>query len=316
MALKLSELAKQKELLAGGHRLCAGCGASIAVRQVLHAVPENAYVVACCPTGCLEVSTTIYPYTTWRTSFIHSAFENAAATISGVETAYRALKKQGKVNENFRFVVFGGDGGTYDIGLQALSGMLERGHRVVYVCYNNEAYMNTGIQRSGATQLGTWTTTSPYGERKAGKDQNRKDLTAIAAAHNIPYVAQAAVHNWRDTVVKARKAFEVDGPAFLNILSPCHRGWRYPMEKTIELSRMATESCIWPLYEVENGQWRLTYKVRDKKPIRDYLKAQGRFAHLFKGENEKIIEELQAFTDWQWQKLLERCGEVALQSGS
>lgn len=309
MALKLSDLARQKELLTGGHRLCAGCGASIAVRQVLHAVPENSFIVACSPTGCLEVSTTIYPYSAWRTSFIHSAFENAAATISGVETAYRALKKKGKISEDFRFVVFGGDGGTYDIGMQALSGLLERGHRVVYVCYNNEAYMNTGIQRSGATQLGAWTTTSPYGDGSTGKGQNRKDLTAIAAAHNIPYAAQAAIHNWRDTVSKAQKAFQADGSALLNILAPCHRGWRCPMDKTVEISKMATECCIWPLYEVENGNWRLTSKVRDKKPLRDYLKMQGRFAHLFTPENEGVIERLQEFTDEQWDRLLERCGE-------
>ena len=309
MALKLSEITKQKELLCGGHRLCAGCGASIAVRQVLHSVPEDAQVVACCPTGCLEVSTTIYPYQAWRTSFIHSAFENAAATISGVETAYRSLKKQGKIKDNYYFVVFGGDGGTYDIGIQALSGMLERGHRALYVCYNNEAYMNTGIQRSGATQLGQWTTTSPNGEKSIGKTQNRKDLTAIAAAHNIPYVAQAAVHNWRDTMTKARKAFEVDGPSLINILAPCHRGWRFPMEKCIEMSKMATESCIWPLYEIEDGEWHLTHKVRNKKPLREYLEAQGRFSHLFTPENEGVIDQLESFTELQWQKLLERCGE-------
>lgn len=309
MALKLSDLTHKEELLTGGHRLCAGCGAPIAVRQVLHAVPENTQVVTCCPTGCLEVSTTIYPYSSWRTAYIHSAFENAAATISGVEAAYRALKKKGKISEDFRFVVFGGDGGTYDIGLQALSGMLERGHRVVYVCYNNEAYMNTGIQRSGATQLGTWTTTSPFGERSAGKAQNRKDLTAIAAAHNIPYVAQAAIHSWRDTVNKARKAFQADGSALLNILAPCHRGWRYPMEETVEISRLATETCIWPLYEVENGKWRLTHKVRQKRPLREYLEKQGRYSHLFRPENEASLEQLQAFTDRQWEQLLLRCGE-------
>jgi pyruvate ferredoxin oxidoreductase beta subunit len=309
MALKLSELVKQKELLAGGHRMCAGCGAPIAVRQVLHAAPQDVQIVVSGATGCLAVSTAIYPYSAWQTSFIHSAFENASATISGIEAAYIALKKQGKIGKDFRFVVFGGDGGTYDIGFQALSGMLERGHRVLYVCYNNEAYMNTGTQRSGATPMGTWTTTSPYGKNSSGKTQNRKDLTAIAAAHNIPYVAQAAVHNWRDTVTKAQKAFAVDGPAFLNILSPCHRGWRYPMEKTIELSKMATEACIWPLYEVENGEWRLTGKVQNKQDLRGYLKVQGRFSHLFKPENEGVIEQMQVFVDQQWEALLARCGE-------
>ncbi|EEG77945.1 thiamine pyrophosphate-dependent enzyme [Dethiobacter alkaliphilus] len=309
MAIKLKELVRQKELLTGGHRLCAGCGASVAVRQVLHALPENVHAVTCSPTGCLEVSTTIYPYNAWRISFIHSAFENAAATISGVETAYRALKKKGKISEDFRFIVFGGDGGTYDIGFQAFSGLLERGHRAVYVCYNNEAYMNTGIQRSGATQFGAWTTTSPHGDSSAGKGQNRKDLTAIAAAHNIPYVAQAAVHNWRDTITKARKAFQADGPAVLNILAPCHRGWRYPMEQTIEMSKLATQSCIWPLYEVENGTWRLTAKIKEKTPLRDYMKPQGRFAHLFKPGNEGVLDLLQEFVDEQWERLQQQCAE-------
>lgn len=309
MSLKLSDLTKQRELLTGGHRLCAGCGASVAVRQVMHAMPENTAVVSACPTGCLEVSTTIYPYTSWRNSFIHSAFENAGATMSGVETAYRLFKKKGKLDDDYRFVIFGGDGGTYDIGFQSLSGMLERNHRVLYVCYNNEAYMNTGIQRSGATQMGQWTTTSPYGTQSYGKVQNRKDLTAIAAAHNIPYVGQAAIHNWRDTVTKARKALEKDGAAFLNILSPCHRGWRFPMNQTIEMTKLATEACIWPLYEVDEGKWRLTYKVRNKKPLREYLKLQGRFAHLFKPENEHIIDQLQQFVDEQWNLLLEKCGE-------
>ncbi len=309
MALKLSELAKKTDHLAGGHRLCPGCGASIAVRQVLLAAPENSHIVVSGATSCLAVSTSIYPYNAWRVSFIHSAFENAAATISGVETAYRALKKQGKINKDTYFVVFAGDGGTYDIGFQALSGMLERGHRALYVCYNNEAYMNTGIQRSGATQLGTWTTTSPHGEKSYGKIENRKDLTAIAAAHNVPYVAQAGIHNWRDTVTKAQKAFQADGATLLNILAPCQRGWRYPMEKTIEVTKLATETGIWPLYEVEDGVWRLTQKVRNKKPIVEYLKTQGRFSHLFKPENDGVIDRLQAFIDKQYAQLLERCGE-------
>ncbi len=309
MALKLSELINKTDRLAGGHRLCPGCGASIAVRQILLAVPEGAHVVATGATSCLAVSTAIYPYNSWRISFIHSAFENAGATISGIETAYRALKKQGEISKETYFVVFAGDGGTYDIGFQALSGMLERGHRALYVCYNNEAYMNTGIQRSGATQLGTWTTTSPYGEKSYGKTENRKDLTAIAAAHNVPYVAQASVHNWRDTVLKAKKAFSADGASLINILAPCQRGWRHPMEKTIEIAKLATETGIWPLYEVEEGEWRLTSKVRTRKPIREYLQAQGRFSHLFKPENQDVIDRLQAFVDKQYRQLLLRCGE-------
>jgi pyruvate ferredoxin oxidoreductase beta subunit len=270
-------------------------------------VPDNVRLVVANPTGCLEVSTTIYPYNSWNTSFIHCAFENAASTLSGVEAAYQSLKKQGKVKDDYRFIAFGGDGGTYDIGLQALSGAFERGHRLIYVCYNNEAYMNTGIQRSGATIKGSWTTTTPHGTGSFGKEQNRKDLTAIAAAHNIPYVAQASISNWRDLVKKAQKAFAVDGPAFINVLAPCHRGWRFPMEKTIEIAKLAVQTRVWPLYEVENGKWNLTTKTKDRLPIEDYLKTQGRFAHLFQEENKHVVELLQKHVDQEWEKLNNLC---------
>jgi len=308
MSTNLKELINKPEILSGGHRLCAGCGAPIAVRQVLMGVPDDVKLVVACSTGCLEVSTTIYPYTSWNCSFIHSAFENVAATISGVETAYNSLKEQGKVEDEYRFVVFSGDGGTYDIGFQSLSGALERGHRMIYVCYNNEAYMNTGIQRSGATILGQWTTTSPIGDKSFGKKENQKNMTAIAAAHNIPYVAQASISHWRDLLRKVEKAFTVDGPVFLNVLAPCHRGWRYPMEQTIEISKLAVQSCIWPLYEVDNGKWNLTTKVTDKKPIEEYLKPQGRFSHLFK-DSPEVITEIQERVDIEWDRLLFLCGE-------
>jgi pyruvate ferredoxin oxidoreductase beta subunit len=307
MSTKLTDLTQKPEVLTGGHRLCAGCGAPIAVRQVLMGAPDNVKLVIANPTGCLEVSTTIYPYNSWNVSFIHCAFENAASTLSGVEAAYQSLKKQGKIEEEYRFVAFGGDGGTYDIGLQALSGALERGHRLIYVCYNNEAYMNTGIQRSGATIKGSWTTTTPHGADSYGKEQNRKDLTAIAAAHNIPYVAQASISNWRDLVKKAQKAFAADGPAFINVLSPCHRGWRFPMEKTIEVAKLAVQTRVWPLYEVENGKWSLTTKAKNKLPVVDYLKTQGRFAHLFQDGNEGIVELLQEYVDQEWEKLSSLC---------
>ncbi|MGI5875930.1 MAG: thiamine pyrophosphate-dependent enzyme [Dethiobacteria bacterium] len=307
MSTKLIDLTQKPEILTGGHRLCAGCGAPIVVRQVLMGVPDNVRLVVANPTGCLEVSTTIYPYNSWNTSFIHCAFENAASTLSGVEAAYQSLKKQGKVKDDYRFIAFGGDGGTYDIGLQALSGAFERGHRLIYVCYNNEAYMNTGIQRSGATIKGSWTTTTPHGTGSFGKEQNRKDLTAIAAAHNIPYVAQASISNWRDLVKKAQKAFAVDGPAFINVLAPCHRGWRFPMEKTIEIAKLAVQTRVWPLYEVENGKWNLTTKTKDRLPIEDYLKTQGRFAHLFQEENKHVVELLQKHVDQEWEKLNNLC---------
>jgi len=307
MSTKLKDLVMKPEILSGGHRLCAGCGAPIAVRQMLMGAPDNVKLVIANPTGCLEVSTTIYPYTAWKASYIHCAFENAASTLSGAEAAYQSMKEQGRIEEDFRFVAFGGDGGTYDIGLQALSGALERGHRLIYVCYNNEAYMNTGIQRSGATQLGSWTTTSPHGSNSSGKKENRKDLTAIVAAHNIPYVAQASISHWKDLVRKAQKAFAADGPAFINVLAPCHRGWRYDMEKTVEIAKMAVQNCIWPLYEVDNGKWNLTTKVPKKQDVLEYLKMQGRFSHLFKEDNKHLLPIIQQNIDEEWEKLLKKC---------
>ena len=303
----LKNLSQKKELLTGGHRLCAGCGASIAVRQILSALDDP--VVVGNATGCLEVATTIYPFTAWGTPFIHNAFENVAATISGVEAMYSSLKRQGKIDREIKFVAFGGDGGTYDIGLQSLSGALERGHNLVYVCYDNEAYMNTGIQRSSATPRGAWTTTSPAGKVIPGKTQYRKDLTEIIAAHNIPYVAQASIWRWNDLAEKARKAFYTDGPAFLNVLSPCHRGWRYNMEDTIKIVKLAIQTNFWPLYEIENGKWKLNYKPKERKPIKEWLELQGRFKHLFNPDNKHIIEKIQEDIDKKWQILLARCEE-------
>jgi pyruvate ferredoxin oxidoreductase beta subunit len=301
----IKELSQMPERLSPGHRLCPGCGATLAVRQILMGT-KNPIVVGSA-TGCLEVSTTIYPYTAWKTPFIHNAFENAAATMSGVETAYNALKKKGKITEDIKFLSFGGDGGTYDIGLQSLSGMLERGHNIVYVCYNNEAYMNTSIQRSGATPCGANTTTSPAGKVGTGKVQREKDLTAIVAAHNIHYVAQATIFNWRDLVNKATKAFEAKGPAFLNVLTPCFRGWRFAAEDTIEMSKLAADTGFWPLYEVENGVWKMTYTPKEKKPVVDFLKPQLRFKHLFEEKNKPILEKIQAQVDSNLAKLEKLC---------
>ncbi len=301
----LKELVKRPEVLTGGHRLCAGCGASIAVRQVLLGTEDP--VVVGCATGCVEVATTIYPYTAWKSSFIHNAFENVAATISGVETAYLALKKKGKIKKEIKFIAFGGDGGTYDIGLQSLSGALERGHNMVYVCYDNEAYMNTGIQRSGATPCGASTTTQPAGKVKPGKEQFRKDLTSIVAAHHIPYAAQAGIFHWKDLVNKAEKAFKVDGPAFLNILAPCHRGWRYPMEKTLEIAKLAIDTGFWPLFEVEKGVWKINIRPKQRKPIIEWIKSQGRYKHLLKEENKHIVERIQKEVDDYWKYLEGMC---------
>ena len=303
----LKELSKKEDILSGGHRLCAGCGASIVVKQVLSALDDPVVVVNA--TGCLEVSTTIYPYTSWRSPFIHNAFENAAATISGAEAMFRSLKKQGKIDKEIKFIAFGGDGGTYDIGVQSLSGALERGHNFIYVCYDNEGYMNTGIQRSSATPRGAWTTTTPAGKVTPGKTQYRKDLTAVVVAHNIPYVAQASIWRWNDLIEKSRKAFYIDGPAFINVLSPCPRGWRFDSKDTIELAKLAVQTNFWPLYEVEQGKWKLNYRPKERKPVKEWMESQGRYKYLFRPENEHIIKEIQEDIDKNWEKLLAKCGE-------
>lgn len=291
--------------------MCAGCGAPTVVRGILRALkPEDKAVVGVA-TGCLEVSTSIYPYTAWKDSFIHNAFENAAATVSGAEAAYKALKKKGKVTEDYKFIAFGGDGGTYDIGLQSLSGAMERGHDMVYVCYDNGAYMNTGIQRSSATPKYANTTTSPAGSVLPGKMQYRKDLAAVIAAHGIPYVAQSAItQNMKDLYEKAEKAIYTPGPAFLNVLAPCPRGWRYDTPKLLEISKLAVDTCVWPLYEVVNGEWKLTYKPKEKLPVEEWLKPQGRFKHLFEKNNAHLIKELQEEVDRRWENLLKLCGEA------
>lgn len=305
----LKELSKKKELFTGGHRLCSGCGIPPIVRLILRSTEDP--IVAATSTGCLEVGTTVYPYTAWRIPWIHSAFENAAATISGIESAYRALKKRGRIpaGKNIKFVAFGGDGGTYDIGLQALSGALERGHNFLYVCYDNGAYMNTGIQRSSATPLLAGTTTSPSGAVIPGKQEWRKDLTRIVAAHNVPYAAQASPHNWADLSKKAEKALKTEGPTFLNVMSPCPLGWYTKPEDSIKWAKLSVDTCYWPLYEVENGILKVTYKPKEKKPLIDWLKPQGRFKHLFKPENANLLEEFQKRVDMEWQRLVELDGK-------
>ncbi|MBC7249065.1 MAG: pyruvate ferredoxin oxidoreductase [Anaerolineae bacterium] len=310
MAIKLKELAStREERLVPGHRLCAGCAEPTIIRQIVNAIEEP--IVIATATGCMEVATSVYPWTSWRVPWIHSAFENAATTAAGAEAMYRSLVRQGKIEDkNIKFLAIGGDGATYDIGLQWISGTFERGHKVIYICLNNEAYMNTGIQRSGATPLGAHTTTSPAGEVLPGKTQWRKPLTRIMAAHDIPYVAQASPHRWRDLMEKARKAVEADGPAFINVISPCPRGWRHDPSMSIEVAKVAAETCYWPLYEVRNGtEWTLNYKPKEKRPVTDWLKMQGRFRHLFTPQFEHVVEELQAKVDEEWERLLALCGE-------
>lgn len=310
MAYNFKEVMNKPERLTGGHRMCAGCGAPIAVRGVLRALkPEDKAVIGNA-TGCLEVSTFMYPYTAWRDSFIHNAFENVGATIGGVEAAYNAMKRKGKIDDSFKFIAFGGDGGTYDIGFQSLSGAMERGHDMVYVCYDNGAYMNTGIQRSSATPKYADTTTSPAGKVVPGKQQFRKDLTDIMVSHNIPYVAQTTfIKNFKDLHEKSERAIYKKGPAFVNVLAPCPRGWRYDTAELMEICRLAVETCFWPMFEVEDGEWRLSYRPKNKLPIEEFLRPQGRFKHLFKPGNEHMIEDIQKEVDRRWEGLLSKCGE-------
>ena len=307
MAYNLKEVMTKSDRFTSGHRMCAGCGAPPVARMVLRAVKPEDHVVVSNATGCMEVSTCMYPYTAWTDSYIHTAFENAASTCSGAEAAYKSLKKQGKLPEDqvTKFITFGGDGGTYDIGLQSLSGAMERGHDMVYVCYDNGAYMNTGIQRSSATPRFADTTTTPAGKVVPGKMQERKDLTSIMVSHHIPYVAQTlCMGNFKDLYEKAEKAIYTPGPAFLNVMAPCPRGWGYPTDQLMQINKLAADTCYWPMYEVIDGKYTITYKPAKKLPIEEFLRPQKRFAHLFKPGNEWMIEEFQKTVDERWEQLL------------
>ena len=309
MAYNLKEVVANKpSRFSEGHRMCAGCGAPVVARHILRALKEEDHAVIACATGCMEVSTFTYPYTSWTDSFIHTAFECAASTLSGAEAAYKSLKKQGKLpeDEHTKFIAFGGDGGTYDIGLQALSGAMERGHDLTYVCYDNGAYMNTGIQRSSATPKFADTTTSPAGKVIPGKMQSRRDLTQILVEHHIPYAAQSiAFADFRDLYEKAEKAIYTEGPTFLNVFAPCPRGWGYDTPELMNINKLAVQTCYWPLYEVVDGKYKITYKPAKKLPVEEFLKPQKRFRHMFKPGNEWMIEEFQKEVDRRWQELLD-----------
>ena len=261
---------EKKDLFASGHRACGGCGQALAARMVADASGEN--TIACVATGCLEVFSSPYPDPSWRIPFLHSLFENAAAVAAGVEVAYKALNK-GPVN----IIAQGGDGSTSDIGFQCLSGMFERGHNVLYVCYDNEAYMNTGVQRSGSTPLGTRTTTTPGGNKRL-----KKNIPLLAADHGIPYVATATVDDYRDLQRKVKTALSIEGPKYLHILAPCPLGWGHAGDLTVQICRLAKQTCIFPVFEIREGKIISVHKVPVKKPVEEYLKLQGRFRNLFK----------------------------------
>ena len=274
-----------------GHRACAGCGQAAAVRIVMEVAGPN--VVAANATGCLEVFSTPYPESAWGVPWVHSLFENAPAVASGLEAG---LKRQGKLDD-VRVLAFGGDGATLDIGFGALSGMFERNHDVAYFCMDNEAYMNTGVQRSGSTPFGASTTTSPPGRRSFGEDRPKKDLPAIAAAHGIPYVATASISIFADLRRKVKKALETRGAKYVQVHVPCPPGWGYDEKLSIEIGKLAVDCGLYPLVEWENGE---VVRVRKIKPIpvEDYLKPQRRFRHLFRGEDGKAqIAKIQELAD-------------------
>jgi len=293
------------ELFAPGHRMCAGCGAAIAMRWITKIAGPNTIVVNA--TGCVEVTTTQYPETAWLTPYLHVAFENSAAAASGVEMAIRALSRKGLWKSgDTKVVVIAGDGGTYDIGLQSLSGMLERGHKVLYILYDNEAYMNTGIQRSSSTPKYAWTTTTPVGSHIRGKIQWKKDIMGIVIAHRIPYAAAASISHLLDMANKLKTALEYteEGPTFLHILTPCVPGWRYPENKTVEIARLAVETGYFPLYEWDHGKLTLnppTSTLVDKsrrRPLKDFLKLQGRYIHLTDEDIKEIEREIDNYLSY------------------
>ncbi|MCP4757586.1 MAG: pyruvate ferredoxin oxidoreductase [Proteobacteria bacterium] len=273
-----SRLVGGKEYFSPGHKACQGCAEALAVRLVAKALGGN--TIAACATGCMEVVSSAYPHTSWEIPWIHVAFENAAAVISGVESGIKALVRKGKLaDEGTVFMGMGGDGATSDIGLQSLSGALERGHDFLYVCFDNEAYMNTGIQRSSATPFGAATTTSPSGRCKAGQATWKKNMPEIAVAHAIPYVATACPSYPLDLMQKVQKAAKMKGPAYVHVLSVCPTGWRIPTEKAVWIGRLAVETGVFPLYEVIDGDYRLSLES-ELRPVEEYLKPQGRFRHL------------------------------------
>ena len=281
-----------ESLVAPGHRACAGCGELLAARLVMNAAGKN--VIATCATGCLEVVSSAYPQSAWKVPWIHSLFENPAAVASGIEAALKAL---GREDEAY-VIAQGGDGSTADIGIGCLSGMLERGHNILYVCYDNEAYMNTGVQRSGLTPFEASTTTAPSGEISWGKTTDKKTMPEIVAAHGIPYVATASVGYYADLEKKVKKALSIKGPKYLQIHCPCPLGWIHDPALTIKVAQTAVQTGLIPLFEMEYGKVTSVRKIAKRKPVEEYLKLQGRFKHLFKkpgGEEE--IKRIQAIAD-------------------
>ncbi len=276
-------------LLSSGHRACPGCGAAIAVRQIMRVLGKDTIVISA--TGCVETFTATYDYSAWEVPWIHSLFENSAAVATGVEAALRSM------SEKHNLVIISGDGGTFDIGFSAMSGMFERKNNVTYICYDNEAYMNTGVQRSSATPFGASTTTTPIGSASSGKREYKKNMPAIALAHDCEYVATASISYPNDLMAKVEKANSIVGAKYIQIHTPCTIGWGFESSDTIQVGRLAVETGLVPIFEKEKDVPMKVRKIKNKKPVRDYLEMQSRFKHLLKPEQDSIVAELQAYCD-------------------
>ncbi len=287
---------EERELFAPGHRACAGCGESLATRHIIKAAGENTIVVSA--TGCMEVISTPYPETAWRVPWIHAAFENNSAVASGIDAA---LEAQGK-REGKNILVIGGDGASFDIGFGALSGAIERGHKFTYIVTDNEAYMNTGIQRSGASFPMSSTTTAPAGKKVHGKMEPKKPLPLIVAAHGSNYVATASIANLADMNKKVKEALKREGVSFVHAYTPCPRGWYHASDQTIEIARLAIATRVFPMYEIDNGVLRFTQKIEkaQAKPLADYTSTQRRFKHL----DEDDMKKLQKYVDDRYEYLI------------
>ncbi len=296
------KLVDKEEFFCSGHRACQGCGEALAIRLMCKALGKDTVIANA--TGCMEVIATPYPATAWTLPWIHVAFPCAAAVGAGVEAGLKVLRRKGVNPDRYiKTVTIGGDGGTVDIGLQALSGAMERGHDMLYVCFDNEAYMNTGIQRSSATPFGASTTTAPAGKASIGNKTWKKNVPEIMVAHNIPYVATASPSYPIDFMNKVKKARAIQGPTYIHCLSVCPTGWRAKSEECIKLGRLAVETGVFPLYEVENGVYRLTVETPDPlRPVTDYIKAQGRFRHLTPDE----IRTIQRRVNLEYRKLMNK----------
>ena len=294
-------LLTKRENFAPGHRACIGCGEALAVRLACKAMGQN--IIVANATGCMEIVASQFPYTSWRVPWIHTLFENTAAVASGIEAGLKVLMRKGRIaTREINVVAIAGDGGTADIGLQALSGAMERGHDFLYLCFDNEAYMNTGIQRSSATPYGASTTTSPAGKVSIGQFSWKKDMPAIAVAHNIPYVATASPSYPIDLIEKVKKGLKVKGPAYVHILSVCPIGWRSAAELTVKIGRLAVETGVFPLYEVENGRYKMSFKPAKLRPLTDYTKLQRRFRHL----SDDTLKQIEQRVVKEYQKIVEK----------